>query len=304
MSDLDEPRIRCPNCGRNVPAMKYCIYCGAQLPPVISAPERLTISPPLRPPLSVPPEVPPPKPYTPQVSVPPVSVGLESEVSNLMSNIATLYERKVSLLSLFQSGEILEGIFLKLYNEYSNKLNDALNARIRKIGELRSKLDERSKRLDEVTLSLEELRVRQKIGELDLNTYAQRAEKLKIEERELGESVKNLKVNLDRLGRMFGEKKIREIRDLEIRLKTLYESLENRVKEGKMAVETWNIVKPDIDEMLVFFDSLTSNLKEEERKLREQLETLQARYKLGEVPLEEYEKRKRELQEEIDKVWE
>ena len=165
-------------------------------------------------------------------------------------------------------------------------------------------MDERSRRLNEVTLSIEESGVRHKIGEVDLNTYAQKAEKLKIEERGLRESVKNLRSNLDRLGKMFAERKPREIHNLETQLKTYSDVLEAKVRENKVSVDTWNVVKPDIDEMLVFFDSLTNSRREEERKLKEQLETLQTRYKLSEIALEEYEKRKREIRDAMAKVWE
>ncbi|MEM1990932.1 MAG: hypothetical protein QW782_09930, partial [Candidatus Bathyarchaeia archaeon] len=93
MSSLDEARVRCPNCGRRVPAMKYCIYCGAQLsipvqPPRTERPQPMEAPPP------VPPLVPPPTAQpTPAVSPP---VGLEGEIANLMSNISMLYTRKVS----------------------------------------------------------------------------------------------------------------------------------------------------------------------------------------------------------------
>jgi len=56
--------------------------------------------------------------------------------------------------------------------------------------------------------------------------------------------------------------------------------------------------------MIEFIESLIKDRKEKEKKLREQLETLQTRYKLSELSIEEYERRKRELQAEIDKIWE
>jgi len=94
-------------------------------------------------------------------------------------------------------------------------------------------MDERSRRLDEVTLGIEELGIRHKIGEVDLNTYAQKAEKLKIEERELRETVKSLRSNLDRLGKMFAERKPREVHNLETQLKTYSDVLEAKVRETK-----------------------------------------------------------------------
>jgi len=310
LSDLDEPRIRCPSCGKNVPAMKYCIYCGAKLPPAppsVARPTAPAPAPaPARPtpttvPPPFPPTVPPPAPPSPQVVAPPVST--ESEIVNLMSGITSLYERKTSLLDIFQAGAVSEKVFLKLYNEYTSKLADLQNTRIRKMEELRGRLDDRNKRLNEVVLSLEELEVRYKIGELDLSAFSQRAEKLRTEERDLRDAVKSLRMNVEHLEKMLGGKKPREVHDFEMKTKMSYEALQKRVEEGKISVETLNNLKSDVDEMVTFFDSLIRDRKENEKDLREQLETLQTRYKLSEVSVEEYERRKREMQDEIDKVW-
>jgi chromosome segregation ATPase len=106
------------------------------------------------------------------------------------------------------------------------------------------------------------------------------------------------------LENILGDKKPGEIRDLEEKLSSLKSDLERMGEEEKVTGETLDFVKPDIEEMLRFLGSLIRDRKEKEKKLREQLETLQTRYKLSELSIEEYERRKRELQAEIDKVWE
>jgi len=199
--------------------------------------------------------------------------------------------------------EVSEKVFLKLYNEYGGKLSSLLSARTSKVDELKSKLNERNKRLNEVTLSLEEIEVRHKIGEIDVNTFNQKAEKLKREEQRLRNSVEVLKMNLNCLSKIMSNRKPREIRDLELKMRECCTALQKLVKEGKISGDTLNKVKPDIDETIVFLGSLIMDRKEREKELREQLEVLQTRYKVSEVSIEEYEKRKRELQEEIDKIW-
>jgi len=246
LSDLDEPRVRCQSCGKNAPAMKYCIYCGAKLPPAPPSAARPTAParpPPPTVPPSLPPTVPSPAPPSPQIVAPPVST--ESEIVNLMSGITSLYERKTSLLDIFRAGDLSEKVFLKLYNEYTGKLADLLNARIRRMEELRSRLDDRNKRLNEVILSLEELEVRYKIGELDLSAFSQRAEKLRMEERDLRDAVKSLRINIEHLEKMLAEKKPREVYDLEMKTKMSYETLQKRVEEGKISAETLNNLKSD-----------------------------------------------------------
>ena len=302
MSNLSETRIICPNCGKRVPAMKYCIYCGAQLP-TAAQPPRAERPRPMEAPPPVPPLVPPPTKPAQQRPATPAPTGLEGEIANLMSNISTLYTRKVALFRLFQSGEVSEAVFLKLYNEYSGKLSELLNKRVRRLEELRRRLDEIDRRLNEVALNLEELNVRYKIGELDMNTFSQKSEKLKIEQRELENIAGSIKTNLERLKNLLGDKSPSEIRDMESRLKSAYDAIKRMIEEGKISSKVLDNIKTDVEETITFLDSLIKDRKEKERLLREQLETLQARYKIGEISIEEYEKQKRELQEKINKVW-
>jgi len=193
---------------------------------------------------------------------------------------------------------------LKLYKEYSGKLKDYLKAREAKLDELRSSLEEKRNSLSDIAMRLEELEIRAKVGEIDPATYNQQAEKLKTEERGLNETVKSLNADIKALENILGDRKPSEIRDLEARLKSSESAIERMAEEGKVTQETLDAVKPDIEEMLEFIDSLIKDRKEKEKKLREQLETLQTRYKLSELSIEEYERRKRELQAEIDKLWE
>ncbi|MCW4020033.1 MAG: hypothetical protein NWF14_02220 [Candidatus Bathyarchaeota archaeon] len=280
--------------------MKYCIYCGAKLPqaapPVVQPPQ------PGLPPAQ-PPTVPPPAQPPARVARPPFPVKVKDEIVSIMSGITALYEREVSLLGLFQSEQVSERVFLKLYHEYSGKLKDFLKARVSKIEDLKGKLDERNERLNEIAMKLEELEVRRKVKEIDASLFSQRAENLRAEERELLDSAKTLRTNINNLEKMLADKRPSEIRDLEANLKTYQSAFKKLIDEGKIAEETLKKIKPDIQETLKFFDSLIRDLKEKDKNLREQLETLQTRYKLSELSIEEYEKRKGELQEELDKIW-
>lgn len=293
---LDEARIKCPNpkCGKIVPAMKYCIYCGTPLPSAQQPrPERREVPPP------VPPLVPPPA----QPAQPAPPLGLEGEIVSLMSNISTMYTRKIALFKLFKSGEVSERVFLRLYNEYSGKLSELLNARVRKLEELRRSLDEINKRLNEIALNLEELSVRYKIGEVDLGTFSQRSEKLKSEQRELEVMARSIRSCLDRLEKLLGDKAPVDIKNMVEDLKSSYEAIKSMVSDGKISGEVLNTVKADVEETITFLESLIRDRREKERALKEELETLHARYKIGEIKIEEYERRKKEIQEEINKVW-
>jgi len=300
LSTVEERRMRCPNCGRTIPAMRYCIYCGVRLPE--GAPPAGGPGLPSPPPSQAPPQpiITPPAVRGPRR---PFFPGAKSEIEQLMAGITVLYERKISLLDLFRSGEVSERVFLKLYREYGGKLNDYLKAREAKLEELRSSLDEKRNRLSNISMQLEELEVRAKVGEIDPATYNQRAENLRIEEKGLNETVNSITADIRALENILGDKEPGEIRDMEEKLDSLMSDLERMGEEGKVTSETLEFVKPDIEKMLMFMGSLIRDRKEKEKRLREQLETLQTRYKLSELSIEEYERRKRELQAEIDKVW-
>ena len=178
-----------------------------------------------------------------------------------------------------------------------------MNSRVRRLEELRRRIEEIDRRLNEVALNIEELNVRYKIGEIDLSTFSQKSERLKVEQRELENIARSIKANIERLEKVLGDKSPSEIRDMEAGLQAAYDAIKKMVEEGKVSSVVLNNVKSDVEETIAFLDSLIRERKEKERILKEEIEALQARYKIGEITIEEYEKRKKELQEEINKVW-
>lgn len=288
----EKAHIPCPECGRRVPATVYCIYCGAKLPPR-TAPPRAPPVPPLTP-------AEPPSPPPPPLSVP---TEVKGDVRELMAGISLHYTRKVALLDLLQSKAVSERIFLKLYDEYTNKLQDSMGLRARVMDRLRSELDGRKKRYGEVKTFMEELEVRHKIGEISSDGFNRRAEALRSEVTGLENAISGLRDDLDHLERLFIDKTPKEIFDLETRARACYESLDRLVEEKVLTGETQEKVKPDVESMLDLLDTLIADRKKKEKALREELETLETRYRVGEVPIEQYETRKRELQSQLEKVW-
>lgn len=301
-SPKEERRVTCPKCGKVVPAMVFCIYCGAKLPR-ITPPERAEAPPARMPPPTQPPRA-PPTPPTVRISPPPTAPpAVKDEIVQLMSNITRYYERKVSLLDLFKSGEVSERVFLKLYEEYSGKLNDLQNLRSNKLEDLRKDLDGKSKRLEDIKMTMEELEVRHKIGDVDDRRFNERINLVKTEGSQLQNLVKELEMKLGQLEKPLVGKTPRDVLNLDVKARSCYDVLQKFVEEGKLTSEALGKIEPDIEKMLEFFNSIIKERKEKERTLREQLETLQARYRLSEISIEEYETRKREIQEGIDKVW-
>ncbi|MDH5441317.1 MAG: hypothetical protein OEZ48_15435 [Candidatus Bathyarchaeota archaeon] len=308
----EKRRITCPRCGRLAPAMTYCIYCGARLPKVMPPPQ-VTVRPTpqiptVPPPATVPRRAPEPPRPTPPPTVkisppPPAPAQVDSEILKLMSDITRYHERRISVLDMFSSGEVSGRVFKKLYDEYANKVKELLDFHARKLDELKTEYEGKGKRLDDIKMGIEELEVRHKIGEVDDQKFNERINMLRTEETRLQNALKQLKMNIDHLGRIFAGKSPREILDLDAKTRSFSDALGKLVEEGKISNEALDMIKPDIEKTLGFFDSLIGERKEKERTLREQLETLQARYRVSEISIEEYETKKRELQQEIDKIW-
>lgn len=280
----EEQNVTCPKCARVVPATLYCIYCGNRLP-------RRPAPPPAPPkPVAIPP--PPPKP-----------VRVKEDIRELLTNISLQYTRKIALLGLLRSKEVSEGIFMKLYQEYTDKLQGFLSARTRMMERLRSELDEKEKSRGKLKTFLEEIDVRRKIGEIPLQEFTKRSERLRSQIGELEETLSRIRKDLNYLQKLFIDKALREVLDLESKTKTCYGDLERLVAGGAVTRETMERIKPDIEGILKLLDSLTKGRKERQKTLQEELETLETRYRVGEVSVEHYEKRKHELQSELQKLW-
>ena len=65
-----------------------------------------------------------------------------------------MHERKAALLDFFISGEVSERVFIKLYKEYSGKLNDYLKVRMAKLEELKCSLEEKKNLLSDIAMKL------------------------------------------------------------------------------------------------------------------------------------------------------
>lgn len=232
-----------------------------------------------------------------------MSKEVKGDVRELMASISLRYTRKVALLDLLRSKAVSEKVFLKLYDEYTERLQGSMGLRARVLDRLRSELDGRKKRYVEVKTFMEELEVRHKIGEISSDGFTRRAEALQSEVTGLENAISGLRDDLDHLERLFIDKTPKEIFDLETRAKACYESLDRLVEEKVLTGETQEKIKPDVESMLDLLNTLVADRKKKEKALQEELETLETRYRVGEVPIEQYETRKRELQSQLEKVW-
>jgi DNA repair exonuclease SbcCD ATPase subunit len=279
--------VTCPECKRSVPATLYCVHCGAELPKQTSRITPATMA--LK-------EL-----ETAQAKIP---IGAKMGLRELMNSISLYYIRKVALLDLLQSKGISESVFLRLYGEYGSKLSNALNTRADIMKRLKLELSEKERRLSEMRLSLEELRVRHRIGEISLQMFTEKSEFVQFQLNNLEERLKKVKEDLSNLNEMFIGIKPRDVFDFELKTKACYSALEKLIEENFLTKETAEKIRPDIRGMVEFLGSLTTDRKERQNVLQKEMEILEARYRVGEVPIEDYEKQKHELHSQMEKIWE
>lgn len=287
--------VECPKCGKTVPAKVFCIYCGEELKeakpasPVHEEAHPLSIT------------------LSPQKSTAKVFGGerlkLDPSVSKLMKTISSFYTWKVKLLSLLSSDKVSSEIFLKLYSEYSRKLNDLLNKRVRKIEEVRSELKGKEAELEELKASLKELEIRHMVGELNTEDFRGFADRVKLRMERVENAVRDLNSNLSALERILIDKSPKEVYEMEKKTRNAYEKLESMILEERFSREGAQRVRSDMESMLENFDSINKPRKEKLREIQDKLVILNTRFKVGEIAIEVYEKRRRELEDQLVKVW-
>jgi len=274
-----EELIVCQNCGREVPKTLYCIYCGAELPRDFFKKKE--------------------EPTGVRAPTPPVSL----DVAQLMSGIMKYYTWKIRLFGVLKDGGVSESVFKRLFEEYVSNLNRLMKERNERLENYLTELKEKQKRLEEIKMTLEELKVRCAVGEINEDEYRLKAPDLEGEAVKLEDDVNMLKRHIDYLNNVFAGKRPKEVLELEKMAKECYASIDDLVNKDVISWETAEEVKKDLEETLKFFETVIGDRKEREKALREELSTLEARYKVGEISIAEYERAKREIKAELEKIW-
>ena len=300
---MEEETVICPSCGREVPKTLYCIYCGAALFKAEETPEKaeeavekaeVGVE-------EVKEEVTKPS----EIVTEEVQGGeVDPEIRSLMEDLKNYFIWKIKLVDVLCKGDVSEPVFTKLFEEYQSKINSLTQVRNQKIEQLREGFDKKKEELKEAKLKLEELRVRCAVGEIDRTELESRAPELEEKIRKLEAETSYVDAQLACLNNLLGGKTPKEIMELEKTARRCYESIKTLVDEGKISEKIAENLSKDLDAVLKIFDSMIGEKKREEEKLREELSTLEARYKVGEISISDFEKRKREILAKLEKIWE
>ncbi|MEM2783572.1 MAG: hypothetical protein QXF09_01955, partial [Nitrososphaerota archaeon] len=168
MSESEKPeRIVCPNCGQLTIIGEYCMFCGAELPKKIEIEKPMEKEEELeerKEELIEKPSFEEAK-ITPPSLIPAEAIPLEEvDVQKLIDQLALIHNWRLKLIDLFLNNEARADIFLELFNEYQTKLEKLEEKRIKELKNVEEELKN-------LTMKLDELKIRHEVGEIRDKDY-------------------------------------------------------------------------------------------------------------------------------------
>lgn len=276
--ELEEERVTCPNCNREVPKTLYCIYCNAALFKAEDTSPKTTTTETVmkeksdedggdaQEAVQSPPDVKPAKEEH--------KVELEPEIQSIIGELEKYLSWKIKLLSRLCNGDVSEEVFTKIFDGYQPKIDHFVQLRDQKTEQFKEKLNKDKEELRDAELKLEELQIRCAIGEFDGAELESKAPELEKKIRDLKAENSYLETQLTYLNSLLQEKALKEILELEDTAKHCFRSLKTLADTGKISKKTMGTLSNDVWDVLKSFDSIIGDKKREEEKLK--LSTLDA----------------------------
>lgn len=285
-------RVVCPHCGKLTIKGKYCMNCGKELEappaqvtaPVTPQPEAPSV--PLTPGPAQPPLAPEQRPAVgegvqPSETVRETAAEEVAEERRVVEQLSKLYNWQIRLINLFLEGESTPEIFMEIYADYESRIKALNEKRLEMIGRYEA-------RMKELTQRLETLRLRHEVSEISQREYIRQ----KIE---IDNELSKLKPKLAVLQNPI-EIKIGEIPKFREDVMKLIENLKAKGPQLNLPQEYVDRVVTNLNALL---DAMQDLVKQYER-IRTEIQKLEVRYKVGELPHEEYLTQKRRLERQLE----
>ena len=314
---MQEEFTTCGSCGRKVPRTQFCIYCGVKLSAgrnrrepesdpgnvferVFETVEARTGPEAVGAPFF-------PSPYEGQqqevTTTPAVDLRLDPEVSRLTEELTRFQIWKVRLCGMFMDGDVPGEVFASVYEDYYNRSEGLNERRTEIVSRYRSQYEEKRRELDAARLRLEELRVRVAVGELSESDRLIRTPEIKGDADRLEEEVAKLERVLEELGRLSTTASPREIFGYEQTAKRFLSSLGDLVSSRKVGEELGGVIRGDLEGVLEQLSRMYRGDDDSEASLRNELEELEVRYKVGEITLSEFESLREGIVGKLERRW-
>jgi len=309
---MDEEFTLCSSCGKQIPKYQFCIFCGYNLlkdrgrilqaseeeHPTFEPPETTT---------SVVPEdtnfsrplaegIMPPSPMAPVMEPSGDAPDTQARRELLKHQIW-----RVKLCGVFREQGMPTRVFANIWDGYGDevaklqrRIEESLRAR-------KTGYEDKKAELENAKLKLDELKVRVTIGEISESDLLIRTPSIRADVESLEREVSRLKEQLKGEETKHAGGSPREMFEHEQSARAFVSKIDDLIAEGKLSMELGKKLGSEMDEIREYFSSMVGDQGEQD--LRNELDTLEVRYKVGEITLAEYESLKREIVAKLERHW-
>lgn len=217
----------------------------------------------------------------PTAEVPAEKPVEEADIQRLIDQLALLNSWRFRLADMVLTRETRADVFTELYLEYLGRKENLEQRRMEELART-------SDRVKELSMQLEQLKIRHEVGEVPDKQYI--TSKLEIDK-----ELSKLKPRLMLLQNPFKIKPA-DLSEFQSSIVDKIEKFEKEAPSLGVDKQTTNKVVKDLSEQL---DSI-KKLLEEQKKVKKQIEKLDVKFKIGELREEDYKAQKQRLERELN----
>ncbi|UCH57846.1 MAG: hypothetical protein JSV18_02785 [Candidatus Bathyarchaeota archaeon] len=312
---MQEESTTCQKCGKEVPRTQFCIYCGYNLvergrrPSLESSREE--------PPIEAykPPKI-RPQPdvddtsffsslydiYKEERRPPPlIDLGVDPELTHLTKEMVKHHAWKVKLCELLMEEGLQERVFTNIYEGYQKEIAQLKERIEEKTASYRDQYEEKKAELEKTNLKLEELRVRVAIGELAESDLLIRTPSIRENINTIEKEITRLEKTTKQLSNQPLGVTRQEQFEHEQTARKFIKDLDTMVEGGKLSRELAASLAEDFEDTINLFAGMVSD--ETERELRNELDVLEVRFKVGEITQSELDSLRSDVLSKLERFW-
>ena len=309
---MDEEFTTCSSCGKQIPKYQFCIYCGynrlkdrgrvlqaaEEEHPTFEPPEPTTSFVPENPNFSEPPAeaIMPPFPMAPVIET-----SGDAQVTQARRELLKHQIWRVKLCGIFSEQGMPTRVFTNIWEGYGDEVARLQRKIEESQGERKTSYEEKKSELENAELKLDELRVRVAIGEISESDLLIRTPSIRADVESLRREVSRLEEQLKGEEPNHAGGSPREMFEHEQSARAFVHKIDGLIAEGKLSMELGKRLGAEMDEIREYFSSMVGDQSEQD--LRNELDTLEVRYKVGEITLAEMEPLKREIVAKLERHW-
>jgi hypothetical protein len=303
---MDEEFTICGKCGKQVPQSQFCIYCGynllkdrGRIQQSWEEPEEPQSFEPLE---SVPSPVPDENsfseyltegtmPQYPRARV--MDSSSETKVKQAWSELLKYQILRVKLCTIFKEQDIPERVFSNIWEDYGKEVANLQEKIDENLEDIKAIYKEKRSELEDAELKVEGLRLRVAIGELSESDMLIRTPGIRANVDSLRSEVTRLEEKMREMEASRPSGSPREMFEHEQSAREFIAIIDGLKAEGKISLELGTKLGTEMEELREFFSSMVGDLGESD--LMNELETIEVRFKVGEITLAEMESFKRDI---------